>query len=488
VRAPDWSPPARDADPHTLEVHLKPVLDGREIARVEVTLRFSEPPGDFAEHGPLVLAMRQRDAGESVTEAVEEVAARDADGPLALQARPAEGGEARVEWRSDRRPVGAVSVTYRVKAARTEGKKLAGVRAQAGGLQSTGGALLLLPETADTYRVRIAWDLAAAGEGARAITSIGAGAEADAKTSLERLRGAVLMAGPLGRLSIDTSALRFEGAWLGKPGIDPLDAVPWAARAHAEARAFFRDKDTAPFTLLMRAAPGTAWMDAERTDGLLLVAGEDLGWTPATRFAVGRAVVRRWIGGADHGLRLDGPEAASAWLARGLAAHYARAILLRAGLCTPEDVAEDLRVHAERFALGDDPAHAAEDRGMLYAADVDAAVRAKSGGKRSLDDLVLALLDRARAGHEGGGTAPLPASAWRDLVGSEIGPEAQARYDAVIVRGEAFTPRDDAFGPCFKAAKKKLAKAGARGGGVNATVWVRDPKVPAASCARAAQR
>ncbi|MFT3772008.1 MAG: hypothetical protein QM820_41910 [Minicystis sp.] len=513
LRAPDFSPPAREADPHTLEIHLKPALDGREMAHVDVTLRFSEPPGEFAEPGPLVLAMPQREDGEAGwPDAVEEVTARDAEGTLTLRSKAIEGpvpsaspapqaaptlqgpGAARVEWRSDRRPVGAVSVAYRVKLSRAEGKKHGGTRALAGGFQGTGATLLLLPETADAYRVRLAWDLAAAGEGARAVTSL----DGEGRVTMDRLREAMLAAGPIGRVTVDAGSARFEGAWLGGTGFDPVEALPWAARVHARGRAIFHDAETAPFTFFVRAAPGlgSVWSGGARAGGAVVLAGAEVGWTRAARFAVARSIVDHWIGG----LRFDGPEGAGRWLTAGLGAHYAREILLRGGLCTPEEAADDLREHIERHAVSPardlpneaiakrigeaDVPLAAEDRGMLYAADVDAAVRAKSGGKRSLDDLVVALLDKARAGAHEGGAGTLPAGAWRELIGAELGAEGQARFDAVIGRGEAFSPPDGAFGPCFKAAKKRAGKGRAA---VNVTVWARDPKVAAATCARGAR-
>lgn len=501
LRAPDWSPPAREADPHTLEVHLKPVLDGGEVSHVDVSLRFSEPPGEFAEPTPLVLVMPQREDGEGGwPDAVEDVTARDAEGALALRSKPLEGGEPRVEWRSERRPVGAVSVGYRVRLARAEAGKIMGARAQAGGFQGTGGALLMLPETADAYRVRLAWDLAAAGEGARAVSSLRG---EDGRLPLDRLRGAVLAAGPLGRLSVDGvdaegGRAAFEGAWLGRTGFDPVEALAWAARAHARARALFHDADAAPFTFFVRAAPGlgATLRGAARPGGVLVLAGEELGWGRAARFGAARALVQRWIGGAERGLHFDGPEGASRWITAGLGAHFARELLLRGGLATPEEAADDLLEHVERHArsaLRELPGDAlaqrlaepeaqreAEDRGLLHAADVDAAVRARSGGKRSLDDLVLALLERARAqAHEAGATAALPAGAWRELVGAEAGPEAQARLDA-FGRGQAVTPPDGAFGPCFKAAKKRI-------GAAMVTVWAREAKVPAAACARGAR-
>jgi predicted metalloprotease with PDZ domain len=484
VRTPDWATPVPVAEAHVLEIRIAPVLApgatgaAREIDHLDVSLRFSEPPGEFGDPGPLVLTMPEREEGEpGWPEAVEDVYARDAEGALQLRTKPVATDEAHVEWRSDRRPVGAVNVGYRVRLTRGDARRNVGTHANAGGFQGTGATFLLLPEAADVHKVRVAWDLAGAGEGARAVSSFGDGA-VEAASSVDRLRAAVFMAGPIGRMSIDEGTTRFEGAWLGRPAFDPVEAIPWAARVRAKERAFFRDADPAPFTFFLRAVPGMGptWFGSGRPAGFLLVAGEELGLTRTARFAIAHELVHHWIGG-ERGVRFDAPQGTMYWFTEGFTVHFTRELLLRAGLATPEEAAEDLRERLARHATSAErdlpndaigkrffQSSAVEkvpyDRGMLYAAEVDAAVRARSAGKRSLDDLVLALLDRVRAEPPAadGGAARLPASAWRELVGAELGPEAQARFDAEILRGEAFTPPPGAFGPCFKAEKKGIPR------------------------------
>ena len=198
-------------------------------------------------------------------------------------------------------------------------------------------------------------------------------------------------------------------------------------------------------------------------------------------------ICHTWIGVAGSGVRFDGPEGSFYWFTEGFTVHYTRALLLRDGLATPAEFLDDLRDQTERFAVNPDKALPNEaivkgfftsdtinklpyDRGMLYAAELDAAIRAKSGGKRSLDDLIFGLLESARSLAKTSATsdAPtpkdsatastLPASLFRERVGALLGPEGQARYDAVIVRGEAPAPPSDAYGPCFKAVKKAIPR------------------------------
>jgi hypothetical protein len=476
---PDFGvvPPSAPAERRVLEIRIAPVTGGHELDHLDVALRFSEPPGEFGEPAPLVLWLPDADGGDGGwPSAIEEMYARDAEGALTLRSHPARRGPAAsvpvMEWRSDRRPVGPIHIGYRVHLAPSAPGQYQGTRTHAAGFEGTGATFLVLPDAADAYHVRLTWDLASAGEGARAISSL----DAETSAPLERLRDATFMAGPLGRISIDDGRSRFEGAWLGHAGFDPLVALPWVARAWEAGRATFHDPASGAFTTLLRTVPGEGrvWTTTPQLGGLRVLAGEQVPFDRAARASLARGLVRRWIGG-DAGIHFEGPEATSRWFTEGVAAHVARELLLRARLATPDEVLVEL--------------NAPPPPGMLYAADVDAAVRAASGGKRSLDDLVLTLLAKARAGARPGegSTPPLPAAAWRELVGDVLGPQGPARFDAAIGRGEPLDLPPDAFGPCFKLAKKVLprgsGKAGARAGAAPAApVWVRDPRAPA-SCA-----
>jgi predicted metalloprotease with PDZ domain len=488
-RAPDWSeptpPPAPAAPPvasRQIEITLGPQRDpAGEVASLDVTIRLSEPPGEFGDASPLKLMLEDSEQGEAGwPDGIEEVYARDGEGALSLKTRLATlDGDACTEWRSDRHPSGAIVITYRVKVARGDSHRYQGIHAHGGGVEGLGATFLLLPDVDDVYRAHVKWTLAGAGEGAAAMSSFGAG---DVETSAphDRLRSAFYMAGPLGLLGLDDGGTHFRGAWLGHPLFDPAEAAVWASRARTGQRAFFRDTSPAPFTFFIRPVPGLGpgWVGNGGPSSFLFLPGDGLEWSRLSRFAVAHEIAHTWIGVAGSGLRLDGPERSAYWFTEGFTVHYTRALLLRDGLATPAEFLDDLRERTERFLVNPDRAAPNEaivqgffksdtlnklpyDRGMLYAAEVDAAIRAKSGGKRSLDDLMLGLLAEARSlGKQAGtdGTATLPATAFRDRIGVELGAEGQARHDAVIVRGEAPAPPSGAYGPCFKAVKKAVPR------------------------------
>ena len=367
-------------------------------------------------------------------------------------------------------------IPYSVRVQSADPSHVNGVRELAGGVQGTGSAFFPTLKDKEPYASRIRWDLAGLEEGAVGLSTFGSG-DCETHGELRRVRHAVFMAGKLGQLAVDHGTTHFHGAWLGTPAFDPEAAIRWAADVRDVQRTFFRDTDETRFTFFLRVVPkmGPTWLGTGRTDGFLLMAGDELKWTRKARFAVAHELIHHWIGGSDAGLRLDGPERSAYWLTEGFTVYYTSQVMLRSGLAPITDVADDLRERTQRFALSRvngvpneeivknflsnvDFEKLPYDRGLLYAAEVDALVRAHSGGKRSLDNLVFELLGRARTQAGQATTTKLPAGAFRELLGTELGPDAQARYDAVILRGEKPSPPSNAFGPCIKSFRKSLPR------------------------------
>ena len=145
------------------------------------------------------------------------------------------------------------------------------------------------------------------------------------------------------------------------------------------------------------------------------------------------------------------------------------------------------------------------ERGILFWADVDAAIRAASNGKRNLDSVMIPLVVRARTlggeGDIGNQAKPGGQPGWftpDELVDSLAkvgGPGVRAEFDSVIVQGKRIVPRATAFGPCFELRATRLpdrylgsaaARADTvRGAGVpltDAFLWYRAPAVPDDAC------
>ena len=113
------------------------------------------------------------------------------------------------------------------------------------------------------------------------------------------------------------------------------------------------------------------------------------------------------------------------------------------------------------------------NRGALYFADLDAKIRAKSGGKRKLDDLLAPMFVSREKG------AAFDHEAWKAMVGGELGPDAVATFEKVVLGGEMFVPDAGAFGPCFT---REPAAYDVGGVQVQGYRWVRLASVPDAVC------
>jgi predicted metalloprotease with PDZ domain len=145
-----------------------------------------------------------------------------------------------------------------------------------------------------------------------------------------------------------------------------------------------------------------------------------------------------------------------------------RKLPFRFGLLTADEFLENLNFHAGRYYTNilatapnsEVPKRFWEDtrirtlpydRGMLYFADLDDKIRKRSDGERSLDDLVLAMLDKEKAGKT------LANEDWIAVLRAELGAGAVKDFKAFLM-GEEPLPASDAFGPCFRRTTKPLRR------------------------------
>jgi len=174
----------------------------------------------------------------------------------------------------------------------------------------------------------------------------------------------------------------------------------------------------------------------------------------------------------------------NAWFNEGLAVFFQREFLLRAGLVGPDAYLADLNTHAGRYysnLLGDTPNSEVAagfwrdtrirtlpyDRGFLYFATVDEAVREASGSARSLDDLTR---EMRRLQDEGQVLTPAD---WERLVRRELGDAGPAALHDMLAGG-APLPGSGAFGPCFRRTTRELRRYEL---GFEPAVLTEDPRI-----------
>src|SRR5690606_20913262 len=85
-------------------------------------------------------------------------------------------------------------------------------------------------------------------------------------------------------------------------------------------------------------------------------------------------------------------------------------------------------------------------RGFMYLIQVDAEIRARSGGQRSLDDIVVPMSLQKKQGK------PPGIDDWLKRVEAELGPQARGDYQA-MASGRTLIPPANAFAPCLTPVK-----------------------------------
>ncbi|MDO1559033.1 hypothetical protein Q0812_06280 [Brevundimonas sp. 2R-24] len=176
-----------------------------------------------------------------------------------------------------------------------------------------------------------------------------------------------------------------------------------------------------------------------------------------------------WLPDRVGGLRRGPDEALDYWFSEGFTELYTLRMLVRAGLMSPEDFAEDLNRSLSRYALSParnapaqqaarafwgDPAAAdlPYQRGLVLALAWDARLKARTGGRKGLDDVILAM-------REGRGTAPERLrAAYRRAGGGDLRGDIRRHVEA----GEDLALPADLFGPCGRIETSRAEAADGR--------------------------
>jgi predicted metalloprotease with PDZ domain len=304
---------------------------------------------------------------------------------------------------------------------------------------------------------------------------------------VEQLMQAWYMAGPVGRYPVQGDVSGFSATWLGEFPFDPVAAMTFAAEAYARMNEFFGDTNPAPYRVFMRALTtppvggGTALPRS-----FMLSMGVDPK-NPADRDPRGTIVhemMHDFTGG------IEGPEGITAWFSEGLTAFYTNLLPMRTGLWSVDEYLAEINGEAKGYYTNPGKNFSAEEivkvgfgderirhvpyaRGFLYFADLDARIREASGGKRKLDNVILELFARRKAGEK------IDQEKWLEALTKELGPAVRTEFEAVILRGETIVPASGAFGPGFERRAVKYMEDGKE---IDGFEWIRVPSVTDSAC------
>jgi hypothetical protein len=465
-----------------------------EAIAVRAELSGSLPrPQQFSVRAPIVYA-----GISEIADRVDSFVMTDASGavPVSILDEPERGGGLPFyrHWRANRPVVPPVVLTYRMRP--FTGTPGSGPEfdfyAHGGGMSAAGMALFLVPDYVANATTRVRWDLSDLSASAIAASTYGEG-DFEITGHPDLLLQSYYMVGPLGRYIPPIPSSGFRAYWLGQPPFDPRREMEWTYQAYEYLRRFYRDTQGSPYRVFIRALPGASGTLGGTAMQNSFMVGTSSG--PITSSATGprNTIVHEmghmWIGS------LDGDRTGSAtWFSEGLNEHYTRLLLLRSGLAPVADYEEEINGSAAGYFASpyrNAPADAiarlgfstgmglgsAQNlpyvRGSLYFATIDAKIRTVSGGRKTLDDLVLPLLERRRNGE------PIDQAAFVDALVRELGPNARYEFESVIVRGEPLDPPSGAFGPCFDKQPTTFTLNGRQSNGF---AWVRNGGMSDAQC------
>ncbi|MGA7651248.1 MAG: hypothetical protein WBW68_02220, partial [Terracidiphilus sp.] len=453
-----------------LNITLKPGKPDQSgnISFVDVTVRVEKMKADAGQ--PLLSLPTVVSNVQTVALSIDNLSASDDAGSIPLTVRDDNniGEKQGRRWLAGRVVNGSITVQYRVPISNLPNPRGAAppleLRSEDGAFSGAASTFVVLPETESRYAFSLHWDLSALPPGAVGMSSLGVGdLQVDAPQSLDHLQQVLyFFGGTIHRFPAQPASNGFLSAWQGTPPFDGEALMRWTDQLDSSYLDFFRPNHVEPFAVLLRCNPINAGGGVEVGNSFIGTFDDHTEVEPL-KLTVAHEMVHTFVRGLDGSQREDG-----SWFSEGTAVYYERLLPLRVGLITPDEFLRDLNSTAARYytdALNHTPNSEiaanfwAEtrirvlpyDRGSLYFSMVDSRVRAASGGKRSLDNLILAMIDRRRRG------LAMNEAAWRAILTSELGSSGTDEFDAML-RGDLVLPASDAFGPCFRRTEKMLRR------------------------------
>lgn len=383
----------------------------------------------------------------------------DASGPLpvrAIDTVSVDGTPIR-QWLAGRATHGDVIARYTVPAhavlpPRGPAPPLAAM-SEGAAFSAAGQVFLLTPADGGAYRYAVDWNLRQLPAGSRGVSSLGEGHVVSASPmTTDEINRTFYMAGKIGVWPDPTPRTGFFSAWQGKPAVDPVALMSWTGALYTHVSTFFGLKSPPPYGVFFRHNPINAGGGVALTHSFVATYGAGYG-SSITKLKA--TLSHEMFHTFQPTFATDGN-----WFNEGSAVYYQMRLPARFGMVDTQTFIDDINFYAARYytnALGGMPNRDLApgfwkdtrirtlpyDRGMLYLAAVDSAVRKASHGSRNLDDLLMQML---RVQRETG--RPLTNADWRHAVLAAIGTAGAEAFDRFL-QGETPVPGADAFGPCF---------------------------------------
>jgi hypothetical protein len=451
---------ASEAPPPTLQLELKPHATDGTFDYLDGRMTIESPnvaAGETLVKMPVVVVSipTARYDGDALK-------ARDAAGelPLTIKDEPPTPTSTDRRWLVTRATQGDVVITFRAPPREitptTRNGPLFDLRANGGGMIGAGITFIPIPDTTFPYQFKLKWDLSEVAPGSRGVWSLGDG-DVETTVPASTVAFSFYAAGPLHSFPAQPAG-DFGMYWLIQPTFDTDELARGIQHLYGYMSKFFRDEGQ-PYRVFIRKNFNHG------NGGTALARSFTFGWDEqqaptleSLQSLLAHEMTHNWPA-------MQGDHGDTAWYSEGAAEYYSILLSHRAGVISLARFQEEInqratgyytnpyvkltnRAAARIFWSDWSAQRVPYGRGFMYLAKVDAQIRAKSQGKRSLDDLVVPMFERRKQEN------PPSIDDWLTLVTAELGPRAKHDY-ADMVAGKLLVPPKNSFAPCFKPVKHR---------------------------------
>ncbi|MFT4196437.1 MAG: peptidase M61 [Pseudoxanthomonas sp.] len=459
---------ASPSAPYAITLHVQPSADGTRVAALVVDEAIPLPAAIAAGSALLVMPHVTSNV-PTLASSIGELAAHDDQGALRLHYRDeGEGPDRQRQWYADRIVAGKLRFSYR--AAMTEALAARGaappieLRSEKGAFSGAGVTFLLHPPQG-LYDIELRWDVSALGTDAHTASSL---EDRNAhEVDMTGLDSSYFMAGHIGLYPDAPDASGFFSAWQGRTPFDAPKLLAWTRELRRHYQTFFATPPT-PYGVFLRRNKVNPGGGMGMYNSFVVTYGDDRGNDPEQlELTLAHEMFHTFQPrlGSDY----DGGESlAESWFNEGTAVFYQARLPFRYGMIDADAFLKDLNYTAARYytdILGNMPNSEVPkrfwqdtrirtlpyDRGFLYFVTVDEAMRKTSGGKQSLDDLILAMLHRQQTQKH------VTLADWEAILRENLGEDAVRQLHAML-DGAAPLPSSEAFGPCFERVSKPMRR------------------------------
>ncbi|RMJ08779.1 hypothetical protein CDV36_011617 [Fusarium kuroshium] len=395
--------------PPSLNITVTPKYEGRTPKSLDVHLVIERP--NLTANTTLV---SMSDVSELFPvppyTSADAIHASDSEGDIPLVLENAIDGER--YWKVARKTTGNVTVTYSATHINNDSAPtvaLLDLRRDHDGINGAGMSVFVLPPEDKTYTINFSWNLRESPDGTRAVWAYGEGPGTITKIGSTKLVSESHFAvGPSLHSHPSTVGEDFGFYWFGQPDFEVLQLAEWTQTLFRYMRRFFRDAEPT-YRIFMRgsaSSSGTGAAALLRSFMFSYAMGANNTWE-GFQILLSHEMVHTWP-------TLSGDDDVT-WYVEGLADYYSIVLPYRLGIFTLDRFIRGLNNMAtayytnpminltnaeveDRSSENEHIERVPYGRGMFFLIRLDAKIRERSNGTRSIDDVVLKLLDRTRLG------------------------------------------------------------------------------------------